>query len=77
MNIKRRANKVKAWMVEKGITQNQVAEVTGVSPSYVSHTVSGRRDSREVLFYLEARGCNTDDLGIPERYRGGREVDNA
>lgn len=38
------ANKIKAKIVEQGMTQGEVAKMIGISPNSLSRKLSGRRD---------------------------------
>jgi transcriptional regulator with XRE-family HTH domain len=68
--MKREGRKIRAWMVERGITVSDVARRAGITRSIVSETVHGQRNNRKALRELVAVGCPVRLLGLPEDMKG-------
>lgn len=68
--MKREGRKVRAWLVEKGISVSEVARLAGVSRPIVSETVHGRRNNRKALRALLHVGCPGRLLALPEDMKG-------
>ncbi|MGE4539244.1 MAG: helix-turn-helix domain-containing protein [Desulfovibrio sp.] len=66
----REGRKVRAWMVERGITVSDVARRAGISRPIVSETVHGRRNNRKALRALLDVGCPGRLLALPEDMKG-------
>lgn len=50
--------KIKAILKEKGMTQADLARVTGIDPSNISHIVNEDRNVREDTLYKLSRGLH-------------------
>ncbi|MEM5788402.1 MAG: helix-turn-helix transcriptional regulator [Syntrophobacteraceae bacterium] len=48
---------LKKWLIELGMTQQEIADACGVSRPLVAHTISGRRRNRKVIDFFLSRGC--------------------
>jgi transcriptional regulator with XRE-family HTH domain len=68
--MKREGRKVRAWMVERGITVSDVARLAGIARSIVSETVHGQRNNRKALRALLDVGCPGRLLVLPEDMKG-------
>ncbi len=66
MKREREGRKVRAWMVEKGISVSDVARLAGIARSIVSETVHGQRNNRRALRALLEVGCPARLLALPE-----------
>ena len=64
--MKREGRKVRAWMVERGITVSEVARLAGVTRPIVSATIHGQRNNRKALRALLDTGCPVRLLALPE-----------
>lgn len=55
---------VKKLRIEKGLTQNQVAESLGVTPGYISNVENNRTamSLRMLTYYAHLVGCSLDSL---------------
>ncbi|GAB6035791.1 hypothetical protein JCM15519_03500 [Fundidesulfovibrio butyratiphilus] len=68
--MKREGRKIRAWMVERGISVSEVARQAGVARSIVSETVHGQRNNRRALRALLGVGCPVRLLVLPEDMKG-------
>lgn len=68
--MKREGRKIRAWLVERGITVSDVARQAGVSRSIVSETVHGLRNNRKALKALVDVGCPERLLTLPADMQG-------
>ncbi len=55
---------VKNLRLQKGLTQNEVAEALGVTPGYISNVENGRTamSLRMLTYYARLVGCSLDSL---------------
>ncbi|MHC1792050.1 hypothetical protein [Solidesulfovibrio sp.] len=49
--------KIRVWMLKKGIRVQDVANGAGVHHSYVSHFLAGRKKAPAVRAWFVGRGC--------------------
>jgi len=49
--------KIRVWMLKKGIRVQAVADGAGVDHSYVSHFLAGRKKAPKVREWLLGQGC--------------------
>lgn len=62
----RQSFRVYEWLDAQGMSIKLIANIAGVTPSTVSSTIRGRRNSRRVLQELVNLGCPEDILSLPE-----------
>jgi len=55
--------KVRVWMLKKGLRVQDVADGAGVDQSYVSHFLAGRKKAPKVRSWLLGQGCPAKLLG--------------
>ncbi|MBO5166520.1 MAG: helix-turn-helix transcriptional regulator [Lachnospiraceae bacterium] len=55
---------IKELRIKNGLTQNQVAEVLGVTPGYISNVENNRTamSLRILTYYAQLVGCSLDSL---------------
>ena len=58
-----RKKDIKRWMLDKDIRVQDVADNVGVSKSYVSHFLAGRKKEPKVREWLLGQGCPVKFLG--------------
>jgi predicted transcriptional regulator len=58
-----RKKDIKRWMLDKDIRVQDVADNVGVSKSYVSHYLAGRKKAPKVREWLLGQGCPVKFLG--------------
>lgn len=68
--MKRNGRKIRAWMVERGVTVSDVARRAGIARPIVSETVHGKRNNRKALRALLEAGCPGKLLALPEDMTG-------
>ncbi|MGA2735807.1 MAG: helix-turn-helix transcriptional regulator [Syntrophobacteraceae bacterium] len=54
---------IKKWLLEKGLTQADIARSLNVSRSLVGKVIKGERQNSQVIHELRLKGC-------PEKYLG-------
>lgn len=59
-------NKIRAWLVARGITGTAIARAEGISNALVCSTIGGTRNNRKVLGRLLALGCPAKLLHLPD-----------
>lgn len=57
--------KIRAWLLEQGITVAEVARKAGVPRPHTSQTIHGKRNHRRVLQALLDLKCPTRLLALP------------
>lgn len=68
---------------DRGITQRELAELLGITPSYVSHIESGQRAATAEMLYRIARFLNVrlsalvDEPGPPAAFQSARALPDA
>lgn len=67
MSTKRDTKEIRIWMIRQGVREKDIILATGKEQSYVNKTLRGKRNCREVLSFLEQKGCPAEYLGLPER----------
>lgn len=55
--------KIRVWMLKKGLRVQDVADGAGVDKSYVSHFLAGRKKAPKVRAWLLGNGCPVKFLG--------------
>lgn len=55
--------KIRVWMLKKGLRVQDVADGAGVDQSYVSHFLAGRKKAPKVREWLLGQGCPVKFLG--------------
>jgi hypothetical protein len=58
--------KIRAWLLEKGISVSEVARKAGVPRPHTSQTIHGKRNHRRVLQILVDLKCPKRLLALPE-----------
>lgn len=66
----RQGRKIRAWMVEQGLTVAEVARRAEAQASHTSDTIHGKRQHRRVLGVLLEAGCPRRLLDLPEDMKG-------
>jgi len=62
----RQGRKIRAWMLEQGLTVAEVARRADAQASHTSDTIHGKRQHRRVLQVLVDAGCPVRLLELPE-----------
>jgi len=64
------ARKVKAWLVEKGITQTKIATDMGLNRATIHRWIGGNVQSQRIFNYFLELGCPREYfVGRPETRR--------
>jgi transcriptional regulator with XRE-family HTH domain len=58
-----RKQDIKIWMLKKGISGKDVADSIGVSKSYFSHFLKGKKNAPRIREWLLGQGCPAKYLG--------------
>lgn len=66
----RQGRKIRAWMLEQGLTVAEVARRADAQASHTSDTIHGKRQHRRVLQVLVDAGCPVRLLELPEDMKG-------
>lgn len=72
LNVKQLGASIKKARLEKGLTQEQLAELVNITPVHIKQLESGRRKPSVDLLYLLARTLNLsiDSVFFKERVKG-------
>jgi len=62
----RQGRKIRAWMLEQGLTVAEVARRADAQASHTSDTIHGKRQHRRGLQVLVDAGCPVRLLELPE-----------
>ncbi|WP_300154041.1 helix-turn-helix transcriptional regulator [Solidesulfovibrio sp.] len=63
-----KVERIRVWLVRKGIKGVDVSTGAGVSRSYVSHFLAGRKtNSPAILGWLREHGCPAKYLGAKDK----------
>ena len=60
-----RQQRLNAWLVERGITRQQLAEATGLSASFIGKVFSGQKTPKKRIDQLVSMGIPADLLPNP------------
>ncbi len=63
MRTERQIKKLKQWLIELDMGQQQIAKAAGVSQPSVSLTIKGQRKNKKVIDFFLSKGCPRDLLG--------------
>lgn len=71
-----RQARLNGWLAERGIQKSSLAEATGVSLSYMSHILAGKRQPGHVIRRLVDLGIPADLLPEPAKNGKSKKTEN-